>query len=245
MPTLEEEIRRLMAEGTAGLHAAPDLTGRVVRSTRERRRRVRIAAVAASVAACVVVTPAVAFFTIGTTPTAGERSTFATAPDPPAIDDTPPMPSAPPSLGDLGDGREFGRMKVGYLPDGLEWSGRSADWGDTYQVTYAYRGDEKGSYRLVIMVYEGSAVQEVEQRITAYRDEADGKAVTVGGRSGYLVVQHVGEDGMKGTPTLFLRTSDSQWAEIGFSPVYAAEYSGAEAVNAELLRIGQGLTSTL
>ncbi|WP_326627704.1 hypothetical protein OIE67_32710 [Nonomuraea fuscirosea] len=245
MPTLEEEIRRLMTEGTAGLHAAPDLMGRVVRSTRERRRRIRIAAAAASVAACVVTTPAVAFFTVGTTPTAVERSTSTPAPEPPAIDDTPPLPSAPPSLGDLGDGREFGRMKVGYLPDGLEWSGRSADWGDTYHVSYVYRGDDKSSYRVMITVYEGSAVEEVERRITAYRDEADGEAVTVGGRSGYLVVQHVGEDGMKGTPTLFLRTSDSQWAEIGFSPVYAEEYSGAEAVDAELLRIGRGLTSTM
>ena len=55
--------------------------------------------------------------------------------------------------------------------------------------------------------------------------------MTVGDRTGYLVVQHVGEDGMKGTPTLFLRMGDRQRAEIMFSPVYAKEFSGAEAVS--------------
>ncbi|GAA1698488.1 hypothetical protein GCM10009733_111370 [Nonomuraea maheshkhaliensis] len=243
MPTLEEEIRRLMAEGTAELRAAPDLTERVVWSAgAKRRRRVRVAVVAAMAAACVAAVPAVLSFSIGTAPMAG---TFATTPEPPAIDDTPPEPSDPPSLGDLGDGREFGRVKVGYLPGGLEWSGRSVDLGDTYLVSYVHPGDEKGSYQVEIMVHEGAAVHEAEGRIAAHRDEADGEEVTVGGRSGYLVVQHVGEDGMKGSPTLFLRTADGQLAEIVFSPVYAAEYDGTEAVDAELLRIGQGLTSTM
>jgi hypothetical protein len=94
-------------------------------------------------------------------------------------------------------------------------------------------------------MYEEEAVQEVDDQIQAYRDEEDGEEVTVGARSGYLVVQNVGEDGMKGTPTLFLRMGDRQWAEIMFSPVYAEEFSSAEAVDAELQRIGEGLTSTM
>ncbi|MBF8187676.1 hypothetical protein ITP53_18425 [Nonomuraea sp. K274] len=51
--------------------------------------------------------------------------------------------------------------------------------------------------------------------------------------------------GMKGTPTLFLQMGDRQWAEIMFSPVYAEEFPGAEAVSAELKKIGEGLTSTM
>ncbi|MGI5267921.1 hypothetical protein ACQEUU_02070 [Nonomuraea sp. CA-218870] len=241
MPTLEEEIRRLMAGGTARLHAAPDLAERVMRSHRDRKRR-RAGVTTALVAS---VAASVAYLAGGSVSTIGERTTFSAVPEPPAIDDTPPAPTEPPNLGDLGDGREFGRVRVGYLPKGLKWSGSSVDWGDGYATSYNYDGDEMGSYRVQIVMYEEKAVQELGNRIEAYRDEKDGGEVTVGGRSGYLVLQHVGEDGMKGTPTLFLRLGDRQWAEIMFSPVYAEEYSGAEAVNAELKRIGEGLASTL
>ncbi|MDF2710285.1 MAG: hypothetical protein K0R62_5937 [Nonomuraea muscovyensis] len=246
MPTLEDEIRRLMADETARLHAAPDLLGRVMRSHRDRRRRARAAAVAAAVAACViVVAPPVAYLTAGSVHTIGEQSTLSAVPEPPAIDDTPPVPTEPPDLGDLGNGREFGHVKVGYLPERLQWSQRSLDLGDSYSTSYNFDGDRNGFYCVQIHMYEEEAVQEVGDRIQAYRDEEDGEEVTVGGRSGYLVVQHVGEDGGKGTPTLFLRTGDRQWAEIMFSPLYAEEFSGAEAVSAELKKIGEGLTSTM
>ncbi|GLW08294.1 hypothetical protein Misp01_34240 [Microtetraspora sp. NBRC 13810] len=246
MPTLEDEIRRLMADETASLQAAPDLLVRVLRSHRDRRRRAKAAAVVASVVASVVVAaPPVAYLTAGPATTTDEWSTVSPAPEPPAIDDTPPARSAPPDLGDLGDGREFGHVRVGYLPEGLQWSRWSVDLGDRYMTSYNREGDGEGSYRVQIRMYEEAAVQEVDDQIRAYRDEQDGEEVTVGGRSGYLVVRNVGEDGMKGTPTLFLRTGGRQWAEIAFSPVYAEEFSGAEAVDAELKKIGEGLTSTM
>ncbi|GAA3008223.1 hypothetical protein [Streptosporangium longisporum] len=245
MLTLEDEIRRLMTEGTARMHAAPDLLGRVVRSSRIKRRRARAAVTAASVAALVVVAPSVADLTLGSPPTTGDRSTFPAVQEPPAIDDTPPAPTDPPDLGDLGDGREFGHVKVGYLPDGLRWSRRSVDLGDWYATSYNDKGDEKGFYRVEICMHEQENVRKVDDRVRAYRAEKDGAEVTVGDRSGYLVVQGVGEDGMKGTPTLFLRMSDRQWAEIRFSPVYAETFSGTEAVDVELKKIGEGLTSTL
>ncbi|MEV6861909.1 hypothetical protein AB0M44_13020 [Streptosporangium subroseum] len=245
MPMLEDEIRRLMADGTARLHAAPDLLGRVMRSHRAKRRRARAAAVAASVAAFVVVAPSIAYWTVDSVPTIGERSTFSAVQEPPAIDDTPPVPTDPPNLGDLGDGREFGHVRVGHLPKGLQWSRQSSDFGDTYSTSYNHDGDDKGYYQVQIRMHEEKTVQEVEDQIQAYRGEKDGEEVTVGSRSGYLVVQNVGEDGMKGTPTLFLKMGDRQWAEIMFSPVYAEEFSGAEAVSAELKKIGEGLTSTM
>jgi hypothetical protein len=243
MRTLEDEIRRLMADETARLHAAPDLAERVMRSSRSKRRRARVAALATSVA--VIAAAPIGYLTVGSVAVTGQEPTISAVPEPPPIDDTPPVPTEPPNLGDLGDGREFGHVRVGYLPERLQWSQRSVDNGDRYSTTYNYKGDDKGSYRVQIHMYEEEAVQEVDDQIQAYRDEEDGEEVTVGARSGYLVVQNVGEDGMKGTPTLFLRMGDRQWAEIMFSPVYAEEFSSAEAVDAELQRIGEGLTSTM
>ncbi|WP_327588312.1 hypothetical protein OHA25_15775 [Nonomuraea sp. NBC_00507] len=242
MPTLEDEIRRLMADETARLQAAPDLLTRVMHSHRNRRRRAKAAAVAASVA--VVVAP-VAYLTAGSVATTGEQATISAVPEPPAIDDTPPVRSEPPDLGNLGDGKEFGHVKVGYLPERLQWSQWSVDFGDRYSTAYNYEGDDTGSYRVQIYMYEEAAVQEVDDRIQGYREEGEGEEVAIGDRSGYLVVQDVGEDGMKGTPTLFLRMGDRQWAEIMVSPMYVKEFSGIEAVTAELKKIAEGLTSTL
>jgi hypothetical protein len=246
MPAFEDELRRLMADETASLLAAPDLLGRVLRSHRDRKRRARAAAAtAAAVASVVVVAAPVTYLTAGSVPTIGEQGTLSAVPEPPAIDDIPPVPTQPPDFGDLGDGREFGHVRVAYLPKRLQWSQRSVNLGDRYSTSYNYKGDDKGSYRVQIHLYEQEAVQEVDAHIEAYRGEEAGEEVTVGERSGYLVVQNVGEDGMKGTPTLFLKMGDRQWAEIMFSPVYAEEFSGAEAVSAELKKIGEGLTSTM
>ncbi|SEH00546.1 hypothetical protein SAMN05444920_116282 [Nonomuraea solani] len=240
MPALEDEIRRLMADETASLHAAPDLVERVVRSSRTRRKRARFAALAASVA--VVATP-IAFVAAGTVATTGqEPPTVTMTPEPPAIDDVPPARSDSRDLGDLGDGRAFGQVRVGYLPKGLRWSRWSLDLGDRYTTSYNAPGDEEGHYRVQIYMYEDQAVQEVSDRLLGLRDEGEGEEVAIGDRTGFLAVQNVGEDGMKGTPTLFLKMSDTRWAEIMFSPVYAKEFSGAAAVTAELKKIAEGLT---
>ncbi|MET8004501.1 hypothetical protein [Nonomuraea glycinis] len=242
MPMLEEEIRQIMADETARLQAAPDLAERVMRASRGRRTRARVAALATSVA--VIAAAPIGYLTVGSVATTVPEPTISVAPEPPAIDDTPPARTEPPNLGDLGDGKEFGQVKVGYLPERLRWSNWSLDFGDRYTTSYNFDGDKKGFYCVQIYMYEEAAVQEVDDRIQQYRDEGDGEEVTVGDRTGYLVIQHVGEDGMKGTPTLFLRMGDRQRAEIMFSPVYAKEFSGAEAVSAELKRIAEGLTST-
>ncbi|WP_181957842.1 hypothetical protein [Nonomuraea longispora] len=87
---------------------------------------------------------------------------------------------------------------------------------------------------------QDAAVQEIDDQIKRCRDEDDGEEVTIGDRTGYLVVQWVGEDGGKGTPMPFLRMGDRQRAEIMFSPGHAKEFSGAEAVGAELRKIAEG-----
>ncbi|MCF6466871.1 hypothetical protein FAF44_00375 [Nonomuraea sp. MG754425] len=250
MPTLEDEIRRLMADETSRLHAAPDLLERVLRGHRGRRRRARVAAVVASVAASVVVVAApVVHLTAAPTPgdrtAADERATTSAIPEPPAIDDVPPERTEPATLGDLGDGKEVRHVKVGYLPEGLRWSGWSLDDGDRYTASYNFDGDSDSTYRMQLFVHEDTALQEIADRIQMYRDEEEGEDVTVGDRSGYLVLANVGEDGMKGSPTLFLKMGDRQWAEIIFSPVYVKRFPGDKAVRAELWKVAEGLTSTL
>ncbi|MEU6798330.1 hypothetical protein ABZ907_42095 [Nonomuraea wenchangensis] len=248
MPALEEELRQIMADETARLHAAPDLAERVMRAAGGRRTRVRGVVLAA--AAAVIAAAPIGYVTLGSTATSGEppavvQPTTSATLEPPAIDDTPPVPSDPPDFGDLGDGKAFGHVKVGYLPDGLRWSNWSVDYGDHYTTSYNFDGDKHGFYCVQIFMYEDAAVQELDERIQRYRDEGDGEEVTIGDRTGYLVIQNVGEDGMKGTPTLILRMGDRQRAEIMFSPVYVKEFSGADAVTAELRKIAEGLTSTL
>ncbi|MET7330654.1 hypothetical protein [Nonomuraea sp. NPDC005650] len=238
MPTLEDQIRRIMAEETARLHAAPDLVERVVRSSRRKRRRGRIAALAASVA---VAASAPLYLTVA--PGTMQTPVVSETPDPPAIDDTPPARSEPPDLGDLGDGKTLKNVRVGYLPDGLRWSHWSLDNGETYTTSWNFDGDRKGFYCVQIYVYEGQAVQELDDSVQAYRDEGQGKEVTVGDRTGYAVVEGVGEDGMKGTPTLILNMGERRRARISFSPVYVKKFPDAKAVDRELARIAEGLTA--
>lgn len=245
MPMLEDRLRQVMADETARLHAAPDLVERVIRGSRRRRKRGRLAALAASLAVV-----ATAPLYLATTQGAVQAPAVAETPPPPAIDDTPPVPSANPSFGDLGDGRKFGHVRVGYLPDGLRWGDWSIDLGDRYATVWNYDGKASSGYGVEIYVYENEAVQEVDDRVQSYRDDAygtdaeGGKDVTVGGRTGYMVVANVGEDGGAGSPTLFLNMGEKRRAEIMFSSIIVKRLGSAQAVDRELRKIAEGLTAT-
>ncbi|NUW32963.1 hypothetical protein HTZ77_16190 [Nonomuraea sp. SMC257] len=238
MPALEDRLHQVMADETARLHAAPDLAERVIRSARRRRMRARIAALTGALAVAAA-TP----LYLTAAPAAGPAPVVAETPAPPAIDDTPAPRSAPPDLGDLGDGKAFGHVKVGYLPPRLQWGHRSWDYGDVYSTSWNYDGDEHGPYCVHIMVFEDQAVQKLDDEVQGYRAEGEGEEVTVGGRTGYTVVANVGEDGGKGTPTLFLTMGERRRARIMLSPLYADDLGGAEAVDRELRRIAEGLTA--
>ncbi|GAA2275363.1 hypothetical protein GCM10010149_17590 [Nonomuraea roseoviolacea subsp. roseoviolacea] len=237
MPALEDRLHRIMAEETARLHAAPDLAERVVRSARRRRKRNRIAALAASLA---VAATAPVYLTAA--PGAMSTPTVIDTPAPPPVDDTPPPRSDPPDLGDLGDGKAFGRVKVGYLSPRLQWAHRSLDLGNSYSTSWNYDGDEKGFYCVAITVFEDQAVQQADGSVQEHRAAGEGEEVTIGDRTGYAVVENVGEDGGEGTPTLYLTMSERR-AKIMISPLYADDLGGAEAVDRELRRIAEGLTA--
>ncbi|GAA4222740.1 hypothetical protein FHR32_003815 [Streptosporangium album] len=257
MSMLEDDLRRLMADETETLHAAPDLVDRVIRSSRKKKTtRVRLTALVTAVAVAGVMAPAYLILGSGSAPVPGTGAggpvaaaetsqpgvTGQAVPEPPAIDDFPPTPSPTPDLGDLGDGKAFGSVKVGYLPDGLQWSHRSMDFGDSYTTSWNYDGDKTGFYCVQIYVYEGQAVQEVDERVRAYRDEGQGADVTIGDRTGYQIRQWVGEDGMAGTPTIILNMGEARRIEVMFSPVYAKKLNGDTAIGRELKKIAEGLT---
>ncbi|WP_405149160.1 hypothetical protein OG589_13635 [Sphaerisporangium sp. NBC_01403] len=256
----EDDLRQMMADETARLHAAPDLVDRVMRSSRRNRtKRIRLTAVATAVAVVGTVAPAYLVLAPGSAavpqvlaggPVAASETprpdlTSQAVPEPPAIDDpATPIPSEPPNLGDLGDGKAFGRVKVGYLPDGLQWSHWSVDFGDRYTTSWNYDGDAEGFYCVQIYVYEGEAVQEVDDRVRSYSAEGKGKEVPVGDATGFLIRQWVGEDGMKGTPTIIVDVGEGRRAEVMFSPVYAKKLHSAKAIDRELKKIAKSLTAT-
>ncbi|MFC7649897.1 hypothetical protein ACFQX6_63365 [Streptosporangium lutulentum] len=132
---------------------------------------------------------------------------------------------------------------MGYLPAGLQWSHTSRDFGDSYTTSWNDDGDKNGFYCVQIFVYEGQAVREVDERVRTYREEKAGKDVTIGDRTGYLLRQWVGEDGLKGTPSLFLGVGEGRTVEVTFSPTFAERLGGDRAVDRELRRIAAGLTA--
>ncbi|GAA2988755.1 hypothetical protein [Streptosporangium longisporum] len=263
-----DDLRRIMADEVERLHAPLDLVDRVLRASRKKRtNRIRLTALAAAAAAAAaaavavvgVVTPLsldlgpdgpatggsrpAGRITVSGTP--GPDVTAGTTPEPPAIDDSgPPPASEPGDLGDLGDGRAFRSIRVGYLPEGLLWSNWSLDRGEEYTTSWDYKGDGNGAYCVQIYVHEGRAVQEADERVREYREEGTGKETTVGDdRTGYLVRQDVGEDGGNGTPTLFLSLGEGRRVEVMLGPGYADDLGSPEAVDRELRRIAAGLSA--
>lgn len=255
---LEDDLRQIMADETARLRAAPDLVDRVIRSSRRRTVRTRYAAVAAVAAVVGITVPTGLTVASGHTavpgPAAAVVSPDTTGSAVPQPFEPPPLPTPSPTLdfGDLGDGKAFGRVKVGYLPAGLQWSHWSIDKGDEYTTAWNYDGDKSGFYCVQIFVFEGQALQEARERVRSYRvdskgrpssDDSKGEEVTIGDRTGYLITQWVGEDGGKGTPTMFLDMGPERMAEIMLSPVFVKDLGTREAVGRELKKIAQGLTA--
>ncbi|MGC5013521.1 hypothetical protein ACLQ2R_22400 [Streptosporangium sp. DT93] len=256
----EDDLRKIMADEVERLHAPPDLLDRVLRASRKRKtHRIRLTALAAAVAVAGAGTPLYLALgpdasTVGVPDPAGRVAATGTpdpsltavaVPEPPAIDDSGPPPQPEPrDFGDLGDGRAFGSLRVGYLPDGLRWSNWSLDRGEKYTTSWNYDGDENGAYCVQIYVYEGRAAQEADERVRGHREEGTGKEVTVGdGTTAYRVTEGVGEDGGKGTPTVFLSVGEGRRVTVMFSPDYAEDLGTDERVDRELRRIAAGLTA--
>jgi hypothetical protein len=148
------------------------------------------------------------------------------------------------TLGDLGDGRAFGRVKVGYVPDGLTWSHWSVDLGDKYTTSWD-DGNASHFYCVQIYAYQGDAVAETTRARQSYADKGEGEEVAVGdnGRTGYLVTRFEGEDDGPGTRTVFLTLDRDLAVEIMISPYYAKILGSEQAVDDQLQKIAAGLTA--
>jgi hypothetical protein len=244
-----------MAEETERLHASPDLVDRVVGSSRRKRTMSSRLTVAAA-AMAVVGIAAPTYLVLGPGghgPASGTPVTAETLSADAADRATPePYPTQSPeplnpfkgrSLGDLGDGRVVGRVKVGYLPKGLRWSDWSLDFGAKYTTSYDFDGADPGAYSVQLYIYEGATAKEPEDRMRKYREAGDGKDVTVGGKTSYLLRQWVGEDGGKGTPTLYVRLGADMMVEVMISPGYAKRLGGEKAIERQLKKIGAGLSA--
>ena len=76
--------------------------------------------------------------------------------------------SVPQDLGDLGDGRKFGGIHVGYLPDGLEWgrwSGKNGFGKTSYTTSFVEPGQPEGYYAVQVVVFADEASKQVAQRL--------------------------------------------------------------------------------
>ncbi|NUW38037.1 PASTA domain-containing protein [Nonomuraea sp. SMC257] len=151
------------------------------------------------------------------------------------------MPRAkdPQDLGDLGDGRTFGGIHIGYLPEGLawdRWSGKNGFGRKSYATSFSPGGDGTKGYGVEVVVYEGEAVRHVRSRMGTV------PSVEIGERRGYLgnltdggeVIEEPREDT---TATIGFLLRDDLAVEVYISPMYVKKVDAP----AELKKIAEGI----
>ncbi|MFI6743306.1 PASTA domain-containing protein [Nonomuraea sp. NPDC050451] len=155
----------------------------------------------------------------------------------------PPPVTMPQDLGDLGDGREFGGIRLDYLPEGLEWgkwSGKDGFGKHSYTTTFDKPGNEPGHYSVQVIVFEGEAAQSVLARFP----EAGAETVDIGGRKARLATLGEGgeivSDGSEGTLTIAWKLRDGLAVEVCLSPDYVKDADGP----AEAKKIAEGIRAT-
>ncbi|MFI6320855.1 PASTA domain-containing protein [Nonomuraea sp. NPDC050556] len=151
----------------------------------------------------------------------------------------------PQDLGDLGDGRTFGGIHLGYLPDGLvwgKWSGKDGFGKTSYTTTFDEPDAKPGYFSIQVVVYEGEAAAPVLKRLA----DDDEHAVEVDGERMFLA--WLGEasqplaEGEGGTATIERSPRDGLLVQIMMSPTLEAKL-GKEAAVAELKRIAKGVST--
>ncbi|MEV0622501.1 PASTA domain-containing protein [Nonomuraea sp. NPDC050404] len=146
----------------------------------------------------------------------------------------------PQALGDLGDGREFGGIRLTYLPEGLEWG----KWSDSnvigkdksYTTSYRKPGIERNAFSVQVIVAHGSSAD----RLYDFEFKPAAETVDIGGRPARL--SRDGESGPAGvsTPTIIWKLRDDLAVEVCLSPDYAKEI---DAIG-ELKKIAEGIRAT-
>ncbi|GGK54844.1 hypothetical protein Ppa06_12630 [Planomonospora parontospora subsp. parontospora] len=268
---LEEELAGAMEAHVADVHAGPSMGAAVRRRHRARGIRSRTAGAALATAVVAGAVPAYLALDAGATvpsetaapaPGLGAPSALwteappapptATAdPDTTADPDASPSedgsPAMPQDLGDLGDGRRFGGVRFGYLPEGLkwgEWSVKNTFGTTSYSTTWVEPGLEPGMYSVQAVVYRDGAARQAAERMKGYRKQGS-EAVVIGGERVHLVRagEAVGKITEDGTPTALWTEAPGLAVEVMLSPDYAGRLGGKETER-ELRRIVEGLEPT-
>ncbi|MEV4112355.1 PASTA domain-containing protein [Nonomuraea sp. NPDC049695] len=148
----------------------------------------------------------------------------------------------PQDLGDLGDGRKFGAVRVGYLPDGFTWGRWSGkDWlGAGYATGFDKPAADDETYWIEVMVYEGVAVKGV---YTGF-PRTGAQIVDVNGKEGRLAnLSEAGEVEPfftdKSTLTMAWKLRDDLAVKLRVSPDY--EIAVGNRVHTELKKIARGI----
>jgi hypothetical protein len=152
--------------------------------------------------------------------------------------------SVPQDLGDLGDGRKFGGIHVGYLPEGLEWgkwSGKNGFGKTSYTTSFVEPGQEEGFYSVQVVVFTGEASKQIAQRLTTYSSKG-AETTDIGGKRAYRT--KVTEGGEVAAKDDDVSTSTIGWTlrrglavEVYISPDYAKKIDAG----AELKKIAEGI----
>ncbi|HUR08174.1 MAG TPA: PASTA domain-containing protein [Nonomuraea sp.] len=153
-------------------------------------------------------------------------------------------PSVPQDLGDLGDGRKFGGIHVGYLPKGLEWgkwSGKNGFGKTSYTTSFVEPGQEKGFYAVQVVVFTDEASKQIAQRLTTYSSKG-AETPDIGGKRAYLAKVTDGgevaaEDGDLTTNTIGWTLRGGLAVEVYISPNYAKKVDAKD----ELKKIAEGI----
>ncbi|MFI7127752.1 PASTA domain-containing protein [Nonomuraea sp. NPDC050153] len=156
----------------------------------------------------------------------------------------PPPVTMPQDLGDLGDGREFGGIRLDYLPEGLEWgkwSGKDGFGKRSYTTTFDKPGNEPGHYSVQVIVFEDAAAKSALTRFP----EDGAESVDVGGEKARLATLSEGgeivPDGSEeGTLTIAWKLRDGLAVEVCLSPDYVKDVDG----RAEAKKIAEGIRAT-
>ncbi|MEV1167015.1 PASTA domain-containing protein [Nonomuraea sp. NPDC049784] len=146
----------------------------------------------------------------------------------------------PQHLGDLGDGRQFGGIRLSYLPDGFtwgRWSGKDRT-GHSYATSFDKPAAGDRIYWIEVIVFEGEAAKGVH----AGDPEKGAEIVDVNGKEARLA--NLSEAGEvvpfftdKSTLTMAWKLRDDLAVKLRVSPDYEMEVGN----HAELKKIARGI----
>ncbi|MFE0146295.1 PASTA domain-containing protein [Nonomuraea sp. NPDC059007] len=158
--------------------------------------------------------------------------------------------SALQDLGDLGDGREFGGIRVGYVPEGLSWgnwSGKNGFGKTSYTTTFDEPNKDR-FYSIQIVVYEGDAASFVENRLAEFPGQG-AETVEIKGKKAYLANVSEGGEVAKvgaytepegGTHTIGWKLRDGLAVEVMMSQ-FRVKNIGKDKIKDELVKIAEGI----